>query len=45
MLINAQYLLVLGITVRARIKPLFLQKACIIPLSGFFALLFWFFIM
>ena len=34
-----------GDTGRARIKPLFLQKACIIPLSGFFASLFWFFIM
>ncbi len=27
-------------TIRVRIKPLFLQKACIISLSGFFASLF-----
>jgi len=29
---------------RERIKPFFLQKTCIIPLSGFFASLFWLFI-
>ncbi len=34
----------LGVVIRERIKPFFLQKTCIIPLSGFFASLFWLFI-